>query len=78
MPPTFWLNPPGPRYSASCLPPVVAILTGVSINGRSPIAGWFIMDKFIKTDNLGVPLFQDIYIYVTIHHTIRAHKWLNR
>ena len=33
----------------------VMIEMGVSINGGSPIAGWFVMEKPIKMDDLGVP-----------------------
>ena len=32
---------------------------GVSINGGTPIAGWFTMKNPIKMDDLGVPLFQE-------------------
>ena len=44
----------------------VYVYMGVSVNGRSPIAGWFLMDNTIKMDDLGVPLFQEnpIYIYI--------------
>ena len=36
---------------------------GVSINGGTPIAGWFIRGQPIKMDDLGVPLFQETFIY---------------
>ena len=36
---------------------------GVSINGGTPIAGWFIMESFIKIDHLGVPPFLETPIY---------------
>ena len=47
---------------------------GVSINGGIPMAGWFIVENHIKIDDLGVPLFQEIplslsmyiYIYVSL------------
>ena len=38
----------------------------VSINGGTPIAGWFTVENLIKMDDLGIPLFQEppyIYIY---------------
>ena len=41
---------------------------GVSINGESPIAGWFMIEKPIKMDDLGVPLFQETSIYVCSIH----------
>ena len=36
---------------------------GVSINGGTPIAGWFIRKNPIKMDDLMVPLFQETLIY---------------
>jgi len=40
----------------------------VSINGGTPIAGWFTVENLIKMDDLGIPLFQEppyIYIYTS-------------
>jgi len=36
---------------------------GVSINGGTPIAAWFIMEHPTKMDELGVPLFQEASIH---------------
>ena len=35
---------------------------GVSINVKSPIAGWFVRETPIKSDDLGVPPFQETSI----------------
>ena len=37
-------------------------LYGVSINGGTPIAGWFLRENSIKIADLGVPLFQETTI----------------
>ena len=40
---------------------------GVSINGGTPIAGWFVRGKsHLEMDDLEVPLFQETYIYIYI------------
>jgi len=36
---------------------------GGSINGDTPIAGWFIMEKPMKIDHMEVPPFQETSIY---------------
>jgi hypothetical protein len=41
---------------------------GVSINGDTPIAGWFIMEKPMKIDHMEVPTFQETSIY-TIYYS---------
>ena len=37
---------------------------GVSINGDTPIAGWFTMENAMNMDGLGVPLFQETSICI--------------
>ena len=46
----------------------------VSINGGTPIAGWFIMENPIKMDELGVPPFQETRKCVSynLYHEIAA------
>ena len=50
---------------------------GISIHWCTQIAGWFIIEKTIKLDDLGVSPFQEyIYIYIliiTYIHTILSH-----
>ena len=55
---------------------------GVSINGGIPMAGWFIVENHIKIDDLGVSLFQEIplslsiYNYIYMYHYVSLCRWV--
>ena len=49
-----------------CIYPIISHYRGISIHGCTQIAGWFIIEKTIKLDDLGVSPFQE-YIYILLH-----------
>ena len=40
---------------------------GFHSHGGTPIAGWFVLEKPFKMEDLGVPLFQETSIYTQVH-----------